>query len=276
MPYSIWISIWADARPMAAPDARHPLDERDVVGRRHEPCPVVADRLEELRRERQERAVHLRPRAIGDGAWFVIGALDQADGGSHGQQPLDVGRCPVQVGLEADAHVRVAGARPLIEGDGRARVGAALHVDPDPAAPLGGVAREAVEVLEGDRLIEVETELGELERDLDVEAAGGDLIEERVVRVGDHLRLRKVREVLAQQREDPVDAPPLVDRRGRQGVLRRLAGHEASGRAPHPPESGQPILQPTVASRPEEHPAHGADGTDRPGCVRAESGESVV
>ncbi len=124
------------------------------------------------------------------------------------------------------------------------------------------MAGQRVEVLEGRGGVEVEAELRELERDLAVETASGDLVDERVVGVGDGHRLGKVRQVLAQQREDAIDAPRLMGHGGVDGILGRLAGHEPPGRPPDPAEARQPRLEPAVAGRPEEDPSHGIDGTE--------------
>ena len=129
---------------------------------------------------------------------LVVGALDQADGRLERQQGVDIGRGAAQVGLQADADVRV----PLLEGpiqvEGGIGVGAPLHVEPQQAVALRGVVGQAGEQAHGRVAIEIQAQLGRLDADLGIHAARGDLVEQVVVVIGDRLGLGELGQVLSE------------------------------------------------------------------------------
>jgi hypothetical protein len=118
------------------------------------------------------------------------------------------------------------------------------------------VLGEPDEVLVGPVLVEVQPELRRLDADLAIDAASGDRIEHRDVVVRDRIGLLEALEVLAEPGVHRPDAGGLQGLGGIQRRLEGLAGHEPTNGPAHEPESRQPLLQPCVAGRPEEQPAH--------------------
>ncbi len=135
--------------------------------------------------------------------------------GPAGKQPLDVVVGAAQVRLQAQTHVGVAVQLALVEVDRAVDVAAGLHVDPTRAAEFGAAIHEAFDVGGGDPRILVVAQLGELHRDLGVQAELLDAIEQAEVVPGGFGGLGQLGGVLAQPGE------------GRRGSCPR--GHHAFG-----------------------------------------------
>src|SRR4030065_30188 len=89
---------------------------------------------------------------------------------------LAVGGARARVRLETDPRPRLGGPQPLVEGDGRLAVGAALHVEPQVRARRGGVLGDPDEMGEAGLRVEVQAELGWLEGVLRGDPGGDDLV----------------------------------------------------------------------------------------------------
>ena len=86
--------------------------------------------------------------------------------------------------------------------------------------------------------------------------AADDLVDRLEVVGGDLLGRGQVLEVLAEPRVQRPDAGRLERQRGGQGILEGLARHEPADRPPHERQPWQTLLQPAVASGPQEDAAH--------------------
>ena len=75
-----------------------------------------------------------------------------------------------------------------------------LHVDADEVPQGGRVVDQAPDVLVGELLVEQETEVRQLQRDVDAQAALGDPVQDPLVLRDDRARLVRGQDVLAQQR----------------------------------------------------------------------------
>ena len=104
--------------------------------------------------------------------------------------------------------------------------------------------------------VEVEAELGRLDRDLAGDARRHDPVDGIEVVGGDLIRLVHVFQVLAKPRVQRGDAGRLQRQGRRQGVRERLAGHESTHGTAHESELREPFLQPSIAGGPQEDPAH--------------------
>jgi hypothetical protein len=105
--------------------------------------------------------------------------------------------------------------------------------------------------------VQVQPDLGQLQADLGVHAARADQLEHAVVVIGHLSSLAEVGQVLAEMGQQDADAERAEDLRGIQGLLDRLARHEAAHRAPGERQVRQVPAQPGIASHPEQDPAHG-------------------
>ena len=123
-------------------------------------------------------------------------------------------------------------------------------------AGQGGTLREAADVLERPLRVEVEPELGQLDRDLAVELAFAMSIEQPEVVVRDGIRLLAPRDVLAEPSEHRRDALGLERVGGCEGRGSVLAGHEPEHGPSGEPELRQPFAQPAVAGHPQEDRSH--------------------
>ena len=178
---------------------------------------------------------------------------------------MEVGGCPAQVRLQAEAHVRVLGLEPLVHRHGRLRVGASLHVDPEGSTHPRRVLAERRGVAEGGVRVQVKAQLGELDADLAVELQGRDPVEQAVVVARDLLRLPEVGEVLSQAGKQHADAVHAKRLGGSQRFVDGLARHESAHRTTREWEARKVLLQPSVAGHPQQDLAH----------VSASSGEQL-
>ena len=112
----------------------------------------------------------------------------------------------------------------------------ALHVDPEEVVALLGALDQPIEVAVAQRRIQVEPELRRLDGDLRVEPRGRDLVEHVEVVSGDLLGLLDARDVLAEPRQDRVDALRLAAPSPRAIASSMVSpGMKRRHRSPHEP-----------------------------------------
>src|SRR5207245_2584191 len=97
-------------------------------------------------------------------------ALDESDRGFEGQHPVNVRGGAIEVRLQAHADRGVARVDAVVQVERAVRVRAALHVDPQEALGFGGRIGQPAQVGEGRLGVDVEADLGGLDRDLRLEA----------------------------------------------------------------------------------------------------------
>ncbi len=110
----------------------------------------------------------------------------------------------------------------------------------------GGALREAAQSLERLLRVEVQTQVRRLHGDLGVETSPFDQVEEPEVVLRDGIGVGRALDVLAQERERHRDPFRRKSFRGLEGVLHRLAGHEAPDGRADEPEPREVIAQPMV------------------------------
>ena len=168
-------------------------------------------------------------------ARFPVRALHEPDGRAHREQVRDVLGRSMEVRLDAHAGVLELLAEPPVDREGRIDVGNRLHVEEQMLAEGGGALREAAQSLERLLRVEVQTQVRRLHGDLGVETSPFDQVEEPEVVLRDGIGVGRALDVLPQERERHRDAFRRKSFRGLEGVLHRLAGHEApDGRADEP------------------------------------------
>jgi len=168
-----------------------------------------------------------------------IGALDQADPGPERQQLLHVARRAAQVGLEAETNRLVVAAQPPVEVDGRVRLRAVLHVQPEDAAGAEGHPGQPVRQHQGAARVEAQAQLRGLDRDVAGQALLTERSERANVLAGCRIRLAGVRDVLAQMGQHTRQTPAGERSGGSDCVLQPLARHEAQDGAARQPASRQ-------------------------------------
>ncbi len=122
-----------------------------------------------------------------------------ADPDARARQPLGVGDGSLQRGLEDRADARVAFVAELpVEAQRVVRRRRVLHVDPDePVRRLGG-GEHAFDVPLAEVVVELQPEPGRLDADVRVETVPLERVQRSHVLVGDLLRLRCLRDLLAE------------------------------------------------------------------------------
>ncbi len=199
-----------------------------------------------------ERLVDVAPASERDRGRLGVRALDQPEGAGLGQQHLEVIGRAVEVGLDAEADVRVGGAHLAVQVDRGLRVGASLHVDPDDAASAGGVACERGEVRGGAFAAEIEAEVRQLEGDVRGQASLPDAVEHHAVVVDDLRGDVGAGDVLAEAGEHGGDAGVCKLPGGAQRRVEILTRHEAAGRDLREAVARETSGEPVVAGGPEE------------------------
>ena len=123
-------------------------------------------RVEVSTHQRGVIGVHVSFGGKGDFRRFEIRALDQANGRAFGGERLHVGFGAVEVRLNHRAEVVETGiAQRPVNAQRRIDVGAALHVDGHGDVMLLRVAEDRADVVHAERLVDVQAEVGQLERD---------------------------------------------------------------------------------------------------------------
>ncbi len=126
------------------------------------------------------------------------------------------------------------------------------------------MGREAREMGQRAVLVDVQPELGRLDRDLPGQATCLDRVEHGDVVVGHRVRLGEALEVLAELRVHRPDACGLQGCCGIERGLHRLAGHEPADGPAHEPHTRQVVPKPGVARGPQKQAAHQGRARTRP------------
>ncbi len=193
-----------------------------------------------------------------------------------------VGECQLRglgVGALDDAHRRperqerleVVGMRLVerpVERQRRVRVGAPLHVDPEPAAVDARGLGQRAHVRGAERRIDVEPELRGLHGHLGVQVPAPDAVERAEVVREHRVGLGPVAQVLAEVRERDGDAEPVLFARGDQRFVERLARHEAAHGEFHESAARHLALEPGAAGTRQQQTAHRIHGAASVGWMR--------
>ena len=118
---------------------------------------------------------------------------------------------------------------------------ALLHVDRHRGAARRRPGGEGIERLGGQVVVEAEPELGELDRDVGVEAGGGDPVETGQIVVAGGLRLGPVGDVLTEVVERHPRPRALRKRRNLCRLVERLPGDESGGQRTPRPGGGEQL-----------------------------------
>ena len=188
---------------------------------------------------------------------FPVAALHDPDPGAGRREALDVGGPVAQVGLEDDSHVgRPVGVAELLEdGDRPIDVGRLLHVDPDEDLLGNRRVQRAPEIAQAGGVVDVEADLGRLDRDVRIEAFGPDSPDRRddVVRRGVGCgRLMDVGPDMVQGAPDPAglelakDLDPSVEDSRRRRSARRGRGFPGCSGRPCAASAAWPGARPVA------------------------------
>ncbi len=111
-----------------------------------------------------------------------------------------------------------------------------LHVDPHEEVVAAGKVEDTAEVVGGRGPVDLQAELGELERDVPLDAGVEDLLDHLLIFAGRLRRLGMGRDALAEQVEADEHAARLDLARGFDGFVDAFPGNEPAreaGQAPH-------------------------------------------
>ncbi len=205
-----------------------------------------------------EVVVHFRLPAEGDLRRLPVRSLDQSDRGMKRQERLQIVRRPVEIGLQAEAHVLVVLPQAPEELQGEVDVVGRLHVDPhEPAS----VARpcEAVQSVTGPVRGQIQAELRELHRDLSVDPRRRHRVHRPEVVLRHRVGLGVGGDVLPEDRErrgDPLGPqPPRLAHRLFQSLTRK----EPPGRLPDEAVPGKALGQEWIRGRPQQRVSQHGD-----------------
>ena len=136
----------------------------------------------------------------------------------------------------------------------------ALHVEPDEAVERRRLLEDRDHVGDAELLGDVEPHLGQLDRDVHLDAARGHPVEHAEVLIagGDGLGLDG--DALAQQVERGGDAPAASSRAAVDALLDRLAGHEARREPPREAVAAHEVEDALPLGEPEQALSHDHDG----------------
>ena len=227
--------------------------------RDHESQAAAFDLGQHQRTQRKVVLVDLSPGGESDVGRLRVCALHQPDRRLERHQARDVADGPMQVRLQRQADVGVLRAEGLVEVDGALGVGAALHVDPQKALRIGGRARKPPQVRVGGFRVDVETQLGGLDRHLGLDPGGRG--EDFLVVLHHAVGVGQVDDVLAQKGEERSDPPGLEFDRRLQRRLETLSRKEAPDRPAGEPPARNVRGEPRILRAPQQQPSHQARTT---------------
>ena len=235
---------------MPADVGRDLADQPDVVGAEREPPDRPLPR-EDQQREPPVGLVDHLVRAEHELARLTVRALDQPDRRVQRHQRVDVTRGALQVGLEADARVRMLGPELAVQVERPVDVRGRLHVEPQPVPVLGRRGRELPEVRERGLRILVEPQVARLDRELGVETFRGNTVVGFSVLLDDPPGVGELRHVLAERGEHRREPSLLQALRGADRVLEGLPRHEATHAPAYEAELRKVLAEPAVLGRPQ-------------------------
>ena len=183
---------------------------------------------------------------------LVVGALHEPDGGGERKQCLQVGGRTAQVGLQADTDARVGGAHGLKQLQRCVHVARLLHVDPQKRACGGRPCRQRQQVLEARPGIQVQAQVGELDRNLRGQLALPNFLEYPQIVVAYAGGLVAAHDLLAQLGQHAADAVASELRGRRERRVEVFSGHESSHRAAEEGALGQLPGEPGAAGRAQQ------------------------
>ena len=136
--------------------------------------------------------------------------------------------------------------------DGAVDVAGVLHVHEDRRVAFLGAGGERAQVVGGRGRVDVESEMGQLDRDLRAEAQLRDPVQHAQVVVHLGARFLQVLQVLADLREDRPDPVRLQRLRRLDRGIDRGPRHEAPHRRLREPVAREVLRQPFIAGRPQQ------------------------
>jgi hypothetical protein len=174
--------------------------------------------------------VDVRLRGKGDCGAFFVGSLAEADADVFVEETLGVGFGAEEIGLEDGAYgSRELYGEALGHGDGGFGIGRAFHVDADEGLDVGGVLDHLAYDAFGEGGIEVHANLGELDADVGVEAAGVDGVEKLVIDISRFPAFSFGSDGFAEGVEGDSDAFFVDSLAGGERLFYGHAGYEAPG-----------------------------------------------
>ncbi len=133
-----------------------------------------------------------------------------------------------------------------------------LHVYPDERALLLRTLNERAQIGGATRLVHLEPKLGQLDRDVTVQFARGNLRQGIGVVASDFVRGPHVGDVLAQFREHGTNTLLTQACRCRERILKPLAGHEPRDRFLDEGQARPMLTQPTALGTGQQCASHQA------------------
>jgi hypothetical protein len=165
----------------------------------------------------------------GDLPGLDVDPLAEADARAFVRQVVDVLQSAAHVGLEDAAQIAVAGVELAVDPQGGVRAGVVLHVDADEVAvPLRGLG-DARHVVAAETFVDLETQQGQLDRDVGVDPLALDGVEDPQVFLDGGGRLLPLLDLFAEDVDGPHGALLIERAHDAHGVFQRLSGDVAGG-----------------------------------------------
>ena len=238
-----------------------PGDQREIVSPEDGPPTPAGGLLKESIREHDVAPVHVALARERDAGRLVVRALHEADRRSQGQQPHHVVWGAAQIRLQAYPDVVVLGPRAPEQSECDVHVARLLHIDPEKGAALLGASDERVQRLLARGAVYLESQVRELDGQLDREPARPHLAQYPQVMVAYGGRVRGGRDLFPELGEDAADAGARELGGGRERGIDVLPWEETPYRAPEEGAVPELVREPGAARGAQQQPAgegHGA------------------
>src|ERR1700737_2211635 len=235
------------------------FDKTPVVRAKHGTkagCPGV--RPSHQLGERQKVVGHVAFPWEGDVGWLTIRAFHEPDTAAERNEGSEIFAGAIQICLKTYADIRELRQHATIDLQRRIDVNVLLHVYPDEGALLLRTLNERAQIGMTTRLVDVEAELGQLDRDVTVQFARTNLHQRIGVVTSDLIGLSRVGDVLTQFREHGTDTLSTQSSRRRERIREPLAGHEPRERFLHKGQVRPMLTQPWALGTGQQYASHQA------------------
>ena len=187
--------------------------------------------------------VHILFRRVGDFGGFVVSAFDQADGGAHWNQAIQIFFRTEEIGLQADADVGIGFSGAAIQFEGDIHVGTLLHINPQ-CLVRRSVFQQRDEIFVTEFGIEIEAQLSELDGNFGAEPGGANTINHGAIMLRHKFRFRANHDVFAEVSEDGTNSVSGEAASGGERVLHVFSGHKTGDGAAHEAEARGVLAHP--------------------------------
>jgi hypothetical protein len=206
--------------------------------------------------KRQKVVVHVAFPWIGDVSSLAIRALYEPYAAAERHERAEVVAGAIQVGLKAHTDIRQIRKHAAVDRQRRIDVRVLLHINPDEGAVRLRACHERMQIRIAALRVDVEAELGQLDRYVTIQSACVNPDQRIHVVTGDDIGSGCIGDVFTEFCKYSADPVLTQCGRGPEGVSERLARHEPRNRLPDERQVRRVTAQPRALGTSEQEASH--------------------